>query len=171
MYNLNDEQITEVKSFINKLPDSMVRSKIQQLFEDGIFQHKRMTYEQLEKFLSYQSALPVEVNTYPQSFAQWAKNREVTEQTEKLAKTPEKDKANLGATVRKSTEGINLKKEVKSAPVSAGHTDPATRSEKPVNVTQEEWDKTVATNKDAVQKDKEVVKPVVIVNPEITERL
>ena len=159
MYTLSEEQITEVKSFIDKLPDSMVRSKIQQLFEDGIFQHKRMTYEQLEKFLSYQSALPAEVNTYPQSFAQWAKNREHTELTEKLAKTPEKDKANLGAVVKKSTQGINLKKEAKSAPVSANHTDSVTRSEKPADVSQEEWDKTVSANKDAVKKDGEVIKP------------
>lgn len=128
MYTLSEEQITEIKAFIEKLPDSMVRSKIQALF-DNVFPHKRMTYEQLETFLSYQNALPVEVQTYPQSFAAWLKNRERTELTEKVAKTPERDKANLGKEVAKSTQGINLKKDEKSAtkPITKAVIPPASQ--------------------------------------------
>lgn len=73
MYNIDEELQDEVQSWIDKLPDSIVKSQITDLF-DNVFPTQRMTVEQVEKFLSYQNALPKEFQAYPQTFVQILKN-------------------------------------------------------------------------------------------------
>lgn len=73
MYTITEFEEGEVKKFISQIPDSMVKSNITTLF-DEVFPTKRMTTEQLEKFLSYQHNLPAALETYPQVFAQHLKN-------------------------------------------------------------------------------------------------
>lgn len=73
MYNLTDAQLKSAETFIGKLEDSMVKSYIEKLFAE-VKPTMRMTSEQMEKLVSFSTHLPVEVQSFPQSFSNAVKS-------------------------------------------------------------------------------------------------
>lgn len=109
MYAITEEQKTEMQSFIDKIPDSIVKSQIINLWNE-ILPTNRMTPEQLEKLMSFQNALPKELQTYPQTIAQWFKNDESTTKAEAKLDTPKEAKADLATMVADSHAHVNVPK-------------------------------------------------------------
>ena len=74
MYTLDETQIDSAESFINSLPDSIVKGNYERWLaavnDDG-----RITSEQLEKFVSFANALPPEFQNFPQNFVHSVKNK------------------------------------------------------------------------------------------------
>jgi hypothetical protein len=103
MYTLNEDQIKSVKTFIGKMPDSMVKSHYEKWLGE-VEPTKRVTSEQLEKFVSFSNSLLPELQNYPQSFAYWLKNGVNTEKMESSDKNMKK--ANIGSDVDKSISKV-----------------------------------------------------------------
>lgn len=104
MYTSNDELIESVENFIGKLPDSMIKSHVEKWLAE-VRPTGRITSEQLEKFVSFSTHLPKELQNYPQTFASWVKNGATTEIRE--AKEGTVETANLGDIANDSIEDVD----------------------------------------------------------------
>lgn len=113
MYYLTDDQEKEIQDFISKIPDSIVKSQITNLFAE-VFPTNRITSEQLEKFMSFQNALPKELQTYPQAMAQWFKNDQSTTKDEAKAGTPTDSKVDFKGIVSDSHAGYKAEENTES---------------------------------------------------------
>lgn len=72
-YTTNAEIIASVEAFAAKIPDSLIKSRVEKWIAE-VRPTERITYEQLEQFVAFSTHLPVELQNYPQSFAAWIKN-------------------------------------------------------------------------------------------------
>ena len=86
MYTLTDEQIASVKTFIGKIPDSLIKSRCEKWLAE-VEPTKRATSEQMEQFVAFATHLPVELQNFPQSFAHAVKNAPETIKREAEQKT------------------------------------------------------------------------------------
>ena len=109
MYQLTDSQEKDVQSWISKLPDSIVKSQIINLFEE-VYPTNRMTNEQLEKFLQFQNALPADFQQYPQIFAQWLKKDATTTKEEDKLGIEKKSQADLKGVIADTHSHIKVDK-------------------------------------------------------------
>ncbi len=103
MYTSNEELIDSLKTFVGKLQDSMIKSHIEKWIAE-VEPTGRITSEQLEKFVSFSTHLPKELQNYPQSFAAWVKNGINTEKRE--AKEDIQETADLGSLVDESIADV-----------------------------------------------------------------
>ena len=103
MYQLKEEQIASVETFISKLEDSMIKSKVEKWFAE-ITPTGRVTSEQMNEFVALSAHLPKPVQNFPQSFAMAVKNTPETDKKELNFKA--KDKTNLTAIVDESIEDV-----------------------------------------------------------------
>lgn len=103
MYTLNDDQIASVKGFINKIPDSLIKSRCEKWLAE-VEPTQRATSEQMEQFVSFSTHLPKELQNFPQSFAQSAKNLPETEKRE--AKEGTTETASLVETTNESISEV-----------------------------------------------------------------
>lgn len=68
MHNVTKEQLDEVKSFMAKLNDSIVKSNIEAIF--AVVEEKgKISSEQITKFVSLATQLPTGFQFFPQNFA------------------------------------------------------------------------------------------------------
>lgn len=81
MYTLNADLMASVEGFINKIPDSMVKSHYEKWLSE-VTPTERVTAEQAEKFGSYANSLPKELQNFPQTWLQWLKNGETADKRE-----------------------------------------------------------------------------------------
>ncbi len=81
MYALNQEQIDSIESFIGKLEDSLIKSRVEKWLAE-VEPTERVTSEQLEQFVAFATHLPKELQAYPQELAHWLKNGENTDRME-----------------------------------------------------------------------------------------
>ena len=103
MYILNESQIESVQSFINKISDSLIKSRCEKWLAE-VSPTGRCTSEQMEQFVSFATHLPNELQPFPQSFAQAIKNIPQTEKRE--AKGEGGESANLMAGVDDSISHV-----------------------------------------------------------------
>lgn len=103
MPNLNSDQLAQVQNFINKLPDSLIKSQYEKWLAE-VSPTQRATGEQMEYFVSRATHLPVEVQSFPQSWAAAVKNTPETEKREAVEGT--KEKANLTSLVGDVISGV-----------------------------------------------------------------
>jgi len=73
MYTLTPNAIASLLVFINKIPDSIVKSKYEKWFAE-VEPTERITSEQMEYFVGLSTHLPVELQNFPQGFCMAAKN-------------------------------------------------------------------------------------------------
>lgn len=109
MFTLTDSQEKEIQAWLKKLPDSMVKSHITNLFEE-VWPTNRMTSEQLEKFMSFQNALPKEFQSYPQVVAQWLKNEPETKREEAALGIDKKSQVDFGKRAAETHANIKAEK-------------------------------------------------------------
>ena len=76
MYILSDDQLASVKSFIDKLDESLIKSRVQRWFDK--IKPERVLSEEMEEFVGFATHLPKEVQDYPQAFAFAVKNGDET---------------------------------------------------------------------------------------------
>ncbi len=88
MYALNQEQIDSIESFIGKLEDSLIKSRVEKWLAE-VEPTERVTSEQLEQFVAFGTHLPKELQAYPQELAHWLKNGENTDRMESKQDTQE----------------------------------------------------------------------------------
>lgn len=89
MYTLNDDQIASIETFIGKIPDSLIKSRVEKWLAE-IEPTRRVTGEQMEQFVSFATHLPKELQNFPQSFASSAKNANETTRREDKGEVAEK---------------------------------------------------------------------------------
>lgn len=103
------EQIKEFETFISKLEISKVRSDIQRMWDGVKLSGYVMRSEQLDELKDFAIHLPLELQSYPQIFSNWVKNREHTEKMESDYNVPKKSQANLGKHVKDSHKEADIK--------------------------------------------------------------
>lgn len=101
---LTKEQSKQFEEFISKLPISKVRSDIERLWDAVIHAGYTIKTEQLDTLNDYAIHLPAELQTFPQTFAHWAKNEDHTKKDEQAQNTPKKEQANLAEGVKSTHE-------------------------------------------------------------------
>lgn len=104
MYALTDEQVSSLETFIGKIPESIIRSHIEKWFQE-VEPSRRITSEEMGKFIGFSTHLPQSVQNFPQSFLMAVKNTPHTEIAESEHK--EKDKTNLTSLVDESIEDVD----------------------------------------------------------------
>lgn len=103
MYQLSNEQITELEKFISKLEVSKVRSDVERIYEIVKTENNNIRREQLDQLNDLSTHLPQNLQSFPQVFRHWVVNGERTDQQEE--NTPEKSKAHLEEGVADLLEG------------------------------------------------------------------
>jgi|GEM_PF-3134976 len=103
MYTLNENQIASLLVFEGKIPDSMIKSKVEKWIAE-ITPTQRVTGEQMEQLVAFSTHLPKELQNFPQSFALAAKNLPETERRE--AKEENVVSADLVTLVDESIENV-----------------------------------------------------------------
>lgn len=111
MYNLNDDQIKSLETFVGKIEESMVKSKIEKFIAE-IKPTGRVTDEQMDNFISLSTHLPKETQNFPQAFEQAARTRPNTERLEK--DLPHKEKTDLVGNVDDSISDVKNVKGTKN---------------------------------------------------------
>lgn len=72
MYTLSEKQLSSVEELVDKLDDSMIKSRMQAWIDK--IDPQRVLSEQLEEFVGFATHLPKEHRDYPQSWAFSVKN-------------------------------------------------------------------------------------------------
>ena len=105
MYILSDGQLESLKSFIDKLDESLIKSRVQRWFDK--LKPERVLSEEMEEFVGFATHLPNELQDYPQAFAFAVKNGDETpEETEgEAGDEPQKPKK-----VKKAVKVVTKKK-------------------------------------------------------------
>ncbi len=103
MYNLKDEHVASLETFIGKLDDSLIKSKIEKWFAE-VEPTRRVTSEQMERFVEFSVHLPVGLQDFPNSFAHTVKNTPETERREAAGEVTEA--ANLTETLDESISDV-----------------------------------------------------------------
>lgn len=106
---LSKEQSADFEKFISKLSISKVRSDIERMYDAVKSDGCNFRVEELDKLKSYATHLPLELQSYPQTFSHWVKNGEQTERDEEVSNTPKKAKANLKEGVEEAHEEAKVK--------------------------------------------------------------
>lgn len=81
---LTTEQITKLESFVESIPETMVKSQVQVLVNE-VKKDSTITTEEVEKLKSFATHLPKELQSFPQEFSMEIKNGvgDVVEATKK----------------------------------------------------------------------------------------
>lgn len=103
MYNLNENQVASLENFEGKIPESLVKSRVEKLLAE-ITPTNRMTGEQMEQLVALATHLPKDLQNFPIAFAQAVKNTPETERRE--AKEEVKEPADLLQLVDDSIENV-----------------------------------------------------------------
>lgn len=88
MYQLNQDQIDSLENFIGKIPESLIRGRIERCFTN-LETSKRVTTDDMETFVGLSTHLPVELQHFPISFALAVKNGPETERREAAGEVTE----------------------------------------------------------------------------------
>lgn len=94
MYELNHDQIKSLNDFVGKIPDSIIKYKVEDWIND-VTKKEVVTSEQLANLLSLQNGLPKDLQSFPESFAFWLKNGyDITAKSEETVTKKSKTKKN-----------------------------------------------------------------------------
>jgi hypothetical protein len=132
MYTLNSDIISSLETFAGKIPDSLIKSRVEKLIEE-VKPTERITYEQLETFVSFATHLPKELQNFPQSFASMVRNIANTEVRE--AKEDIQEPANLLDEVDDSishVDDVNAPDNKEEPLHKLGKVEKKTRARKPI---------------------------------------
>ncbi len=81
MYTLNDDQVSSLETFIGKIPESLIKGRIERCFQN-LETTKRVSTDDMETFVGLSVHLPIELQYFPISFALAVKNQPETERRE-----------------------------------------------------------------------------------------
>jgi len=110
MYTLSKESLKTLEAFIEKIPDSIIRARIEKWLGE-VKPTMRITSEAMEEFVNFSTHLPQELQNFPQSFSMAVKNTPQIEEDDKVNVEVEKDKGepvDLNKIAADSIKGVKV---------------------------------------------------------------